>query len=54
MLIPEEYINQFNEVVEFNTVNPIRGLDSILKSKFQTNYSVFNKIDDLLQFFKDD
>ena len=53
VIIPENYLNQFNEVVEFDTVNPIRGLDSILKSKFQTNYSVFNNIEDLLQFFKD-
>ncbi|MFW9901817.1 MAG: tRNA guanosine(15) transglycosylase TgtA [Candidatus Thorarchaeota archaeon] len=52
VLIPETYLNEFNELVEFNTMNPIRGLDSILKSKFQTNYSVFKNIEDLLQFFR--
>ncbi len=52
VLIPNKYINQFNEIVEFNDVNPIRGLDSILKSKFQLNFSNFTNIYDLLQFFK--
>ncbi len=52
VLIPEKYINQFNEVVEFNAVNPIRGLEPILKSKFQSKYSVFTNLNDLLQFFR--
>ncbi|MFX0000716.1 MAG: tRNA guanosine(15) transglycosylase TgtA [Candidatus Hodarchaeota archaeon] len=54
VLIPEKYINQYNEVVEFNSVNPIRGLDPILKSKFQSNYSSFTSLNDLLQFFRDE
>ncbi len=54
VLIPEKYINQFNELVEFNSTNPIFGLDSILKSKFQSNYSTFTKLNDLLLFFRDE
>jgi len=54
MLIPEKYINQFNEIVEFDDVNPIRGLEPILKTKFQINYSVFANLNDLLEFFRDD
>lgn len=54
VLIPEKYINQFNEVVEFNAVNPIHGLEPILKSKFQSNYSVFPNLNDLIQFFRDE
>ncbi|MEE9377855.1 MAG: tRNA guanosine(15) transglycosylase TgtA [Candidatus Lokiarchaeia archaeon] len=54
VLIPEKYINQFNEVVEFDAVNPIRGLEPILKSKFQSKCSVFSSLNDLLQFFRDE
>ncbi|MFX1452782.1 MAG: tRNA guanosine(15) transglycosylase TgtA [Promethearchaeota archaeon] len=54
VLIPENYINQFNEVVEFDLISSIRGLDSILKSKFQSNYYSFTNLTDLLQFFKDE
>jgi len=54
VLIPEKYINQFNEVIEFNAVNPILGLESILKFKFQSKSSVFTNLNDLLQFFRDE
>ncbi|MFX1365144.1 MAG: tRNA guanosine(15) transglycosylase TgtA [Promethearchaeota archaeon] len=54
VLIPENYINQFNETVEFCLINSIRGLDPVLKSKFQSNYSGFTDLTDLLQFFKDE
>jgi len=54
ILIPEKYLNQFNENVEFEMVNPIRGLEPILKSKFKSNFSVFNNLNDLLEFFRDE
>jgi len=54
VLIPERYMNQFNEIVEFDIVNPIRGLEPILKSKFQSKCSVFTNLNDLLQFFRDE
>ena len=54
VLIPDIYINQFNEEVEFNAINPIRGLEPNLKSKFQSNYSNFTKLNDLLEFFRDE
>ncbi len=53
-LIPKEYINQFHEITEFPKNNPIYGLNSIFISKFNLNFSIFNNIDDLLQFFRDD
>jgi len=54
VLIPERYMNQFNEIVEFDIANPIRGLEPILKSKFQSKCSVFTNLNDLLQFFRDE
>ncbi len=54
VLIPDKYLNQFNEVVEFNDVNPIHGLKPILRSKFQLNFSVFTNLNELLEFFRDD
>jgi len=54
VLIPQDYINQFNEVVEFNPVNPIHGLEPILSSKFRSKYSIFSNLNELLQFFRDE
>ncbi|MHA1488583.1 MAG: tRNA guanosine(15) transglycosylase TgtA [Promethearchaeota archaeon] len=53
-LIPQKYINQFHEITEFPKSNPIYGLNSIFISKFNLNFSIFNNIEDLLQFFRDD
>ena len=54
VLIPEKYINQFGENVDFSKNNPIHGLHSILKSKFDSKFSIFNNLQDLLHYFKDD
>ncbi len=54
VLIPESYLNQFNEVEKFNPVNPIHGLEPLLNSKFHSNYSKFTNLNDLLQFFRDE
>jgi len=51
VLIPEDYINQFNESVNFPKDNIIYSLIPILKSKFRENLSVFKDLEDLLVFF---
>ncbi len=51
VLIPENYINQFNELVNFPKDNIIYSLIPILKSKFRENFSVFKELEDLLVFF---
>ncbi len=51
VLIPENYINQFNELVNFPKDNIIYSLIPILKSKFRENLSVFKELEDLLVFF---
>jgi len=51
VLIPENYINQFNESVNFPNDNIIYSLIPILNSKFRDNFSVFKDLEDLLVFF---
>lgn len=51
VLIPENYINQFNESVNFPKDNIIYSLIPILNSKFRDNFSVFKDLEDLLVFF---
>lgn len=51
VLIPENFLNQFNELVNFPKDNIIYSLISILESKFKENFSVFKDIEDLLAFF---
>ncbi|MFX1321221.1 MAG: hypothetical protein ACFFAQ_06200, partial [Promethearchaeota archaeon] len=51
MLIPENYINQFNEPVIFSKDNIIYSLIPIFESKFKENFKVFRDLDDLLVFF---
>jgi 7-cyano-7-deazaguanine tRNA-ribosyltransferase len=54
LLIPLKYFNQYNEELEFPINHPIHGIISLLKSKFNLKVSIFNKIEDLLHFFKSD
>jgi len=51
VLIPENFINQFGELVNFPKDNIIYSLIPILKSKFREYFSVFKDIEDLLEFF---
>ncbi|MFX1408730.1 MAG: tRNA guanosine(15) transglycosylase TgtA [Promethearchaeota archaeon] len=51
VLIPENYINQFNEVINFPEDNIIYNLIPVLKSKFSENFSVFKNLKELLVFF---
>ncbi len=51
VLIPENLVNQFNELVNFSKENIIYSLISVLKSKFRERFSAFKDLEDLLVFF---
>ncbi len=51
-LIPEKIVNQNNEIIILYN-NSMANVFSHLKSKFNYNLSIFNSIEDILQFFKD-
>ncbi|TFG28396.1 MAG: tRNA guanosine(15) transglycosylase TgtA [Promethearchaeota archaeon] len=53
VLIPKNFINQFEELIEFSKNHPIQGLDNILTTKFKSNYIKSDKISEILQFFKE-
>ena len=52
-LIPKNYINQFNEKIDFPKNHIVYGLTSLVKSEFNFNFSVFDNLNELLQYFKD-
>ena len=54
VLIPEEFLSQFNEVVKFSSHNPIHKIYAILKAKCVSKVSNFNNLLDLFQFFRVD
>ena len=54
ILSPVNYINQFNEIVEFSIDTLIKKIVDLLKSKFNLNVSAFKEISHLLQFFKNE
>jgi len=51
ILTPVNYINQFNEIVEFSKKDLIIRIEEILKSNFKLNIAIFKDISQLLQFF---
>ncbi|MFX0024868.1 MAG: tRNA guanosine(15) transglycosylase TgtA [Candidatus Hermodarchaeota archaeon] len=51
LLIPESYINQFNEIRRFPIYSPINGLKSILKPIFKSNLIISPNIDVIINFF---
>ena len=53
LLIPDFYLNQFEETMQFPENHPIRGLNIILKRVYNSNFSAFSQIKDILQFFKE-
>ncbi|MHA1486409.1 MAG: tRNA guanosine(15) transglycosylase TgtA [Promethearchaeota archaeon] len=53
LLIPDFYLNQFGETMQFPENHPIRGLNVILKRVYSSNFSVFSQIKDILHFFKE-
>ncbi len=54
LLIPEFYLNQFNESTQFPNTHPINGLKSILNRIYESNSCVVKQIDDLFQFLKEE
>jgi 7-cyano-7-deazaguanine tRNA-ribosyltransferase len=50
LLIPESYINQFNEISRFPIYNPINGLENILKPIFKSNLLISPNIDVIINF----
>jgi len=53
LLIPDFFLNQFKETMQFPENHPIHGLNIILKRVFKTNFSTFSQIKDILHFFKE-
>ncbi|MFX1277439.1 MAG: tRNA guanosine(15) transglycosylase TgtA [Promethearchaeota archaeon] len=51
ILIPENYENQFGEIVKFSPIDPIRQLFSLLKLENKEKIFKFNNLNDILQFF---
>jgi len=54
ILTPDQYINQFNEEVEYSKKNAIITIFDKLKSKITLNFSIFENLPGILQFFQDD
>jgi len=53
LLIPDFFLNQFKETMQFSENHPIHGLNIILKRVYKSNFSVFNQIKEILYFFKE-
>ena len=54
VLLPDQYINQFNEETEYSKKNVIISIFNKLKSNLTLNFSLFKGLPGVLQFFKDD
>ena len=52
VLIPEKYINQFNEETIYLKKDILISLFDTIRSKLSQNISIFNDISELLEFFK--
>jgi len=53
ILIPERYINQFDEIVEFSKKEILINLSKILNYKYKLKIGTSTNIPDLFDFFKD-
>jgi 7-cyano-7-deazaguanine tRNA-ribosyltransferase len=53
LLIPDDFINQFKELIEFPNNHPIHDLSNILKKKYGKNFFKFKTINEITQFFRD-
>jgi 7-cyano-7-deazaguanine tRNA-ribosyltransferase len=53
LLIPENFINQFDELIEFPKNHPIYDLSDILKKKYGKNFSKFKTVNEITHFFRD-
>jgi len=54
VFIPEEFLNQFNEIIKFPSHNPIHKIYSMLKTNYASKISKFNNLDELILFFRVD
>ncbi|MHA2181315.1 MAG: tRNA guanosine(15) transglycosylase TgtA, partial [Promethearchaeota archaeon] len=54
ILIPDHYINHFNEEMEYSKKEAIISIFDNLKSKLSLKFSIFGDIPGILQSFKDD
>jgi 7-cyano-7-deazaguanine tRNA-ribosyltransferase len=54
ILIPEIFINQFNEKVQYSHNILLNNLADKLNSKYKLNIATFNKMESLINFFKSD
>ena len=54
ILVPDNFLNQFEEIESFSDNHPIHGICSLVKSNYDLVISKFNDLKSLLQFFRDD
>lgn len=54
ILIPETFLNQYEENIDFYKDHPIYGIKNLLKTKYNLNFIISNEIKDMLLFFKAD
>jgi hypothetical protein len=54
VLIPDFFLNQFNETTMFSPNNPIHKIYSLLQGKYASKISKFSNLLDLLQYFRVD
>ncbi|MFX1389651.1 MAG: tRNA guanosine(15) transglycosylase TgtA [Promethearchaeota archaeon] len=54
ILIPEDFTNQFNEIVQFSKKKILRNLAEKLKTNFELEIESFDELDSLINFFKSD
>lgn len=54
ILVPEKFINQFNETVEFFKKDLLISLTEMLDLKFKLRIATFRDITSLIRFFKND
>ncbi|MFW9970097.1 MAG: tRNA guanosine(15) transglycosylase TgtA [Candidatus Odinarchaeota archaeon] len=54
IIIPEEFVNQFNETVQFSKINLLNILVDKIKSKYKLEITISNEVAPILNFFKSD
>ena len=53
LLIPDTFINQFNELTDFPNNHPIYGLPNILIKIYGINFSKFREVSEIINFFRE-
>jgi len=54
ILVPESYINQYGEIEELLQNNLFKELEEMIKSNLDLNISIFNNIEQIIEFFDKD